>query len=308
MESYEYIVDKEDAGKRLDVYLRERLSDLSRSYLQKLLEEEAILVEGKQKKASYKVKEDDRILLALPELTELQVLPKDLPLQILYEDEDLLVVNKDKGMVVHPAKGNTENTLVNGLLYHVKDLSGINGVLRPGIVHRIDKDTTGILVVAKNDEAHGYLSRQLKDHSMVREYYALVHGRIKVEEGTIDAPLGRAKKDRLKMAIDPQGKRAVTHYKVIRRYQGYTLIKARLETGRTHQIRVHMASIHHPLVGDFVYGHKKEAQKGQLLHAATLGFDTPTKGFLKFRAPVHEEFRQFLYKLHRIERSNMNKI
>lgn len=308
MESYEYFVENEDAGKRLDVYLRERLPDLSRSYLQKLMEEEAILVEGKQRKASYKVKEDDRIILELPELTELQVLPKDLPLKILYEDEDLVVVNKEKGMVVHPAKGNTENTLVNGLLFHVKDLSGINGVLRPGIVHRIDKDTTGILVVAKNDEAHSYLSCQLKDHSMLREYYALVHGRIKVEQGVIDAPLGRSKKDRLKMAIDLQGKRAVTHYQVIRRYEGYTLIRARLETGRTHQIRVHMASIHHPLVGDFVYGHKKEAQKGQLLHAATLGFETPSKGFLHFHTPVHEEFRQFLYKLQRMEKSKLKNI
>lgn len=302
MEELQYIVESEDAGRRLDVYLTEKLPDLSRSYIQKLIEKERITVEERIRKSSYKVQEDERILLELPELEELEVSAKDIPIDILYEDEDLVVVNKEKGMVVHPAQGNYHDTLVNALLYHVKDLSGINGILRPGIVHRIDKDTTGILVVAKNDFAHGYLSAQLKDHSMKREYLALVHGNVKTDHGTIDAPLGRSRKDRMKMAIVEDGKRAVTHYDVIRRYQGFTLIRAKLETGRTHQIRVHMASVHHPLVGDYVYGHKKEAVKGQLLHAATLGFETPHKGYMIFRTPVHQEFKEFLMKLHRMEK------
>lgn len=301
MEELQYLVEPEKEGLRLDVYLSEHLPDLSRSYLQKLIEEGCIMVEDRSRKSSYKVKAEERILVELPELSELKVIPKDLPIRILYEDEDLLVVDKVKGMVVHPAVGNYHDTLVNALLFHVKDLSGINGVLRPGIVHRIDKDTTGILVVAKNDHAHSYLSKQLKDHSMMRRYFALVHGRVKQEEGTIDAPLGRSKKDRLKIGITPDGKRAVTHYRVIHRYNGYTLIEAALETGRTHQIRVHMASIHHPLVGDFIYGHKKDTVKGQLLHAAVLGFQTPEKGYLRFHTPVHEEFRAFLQKLHRME-------
>lgn len=302
MEELQYIVEKEATGKRLDVYLSERLPDLSRSYVQKLIEKECITVENNVKKSSYKVHENEIILLELPELEELEVNPKDIPIDILYEDEDLIVVNKEKGMVVHPAVGNYHDTLVNALLFHVKDLSGINGILRPGIVHRIDKDTTGILVVAKNDLAHGYLSSQLKDHSMKREYFALVHGNVKKDIGIIDAPLGRSKKDRMKIAILDDGKRAVTHYEVVRRYPGYTLIKAKLETGRTHQIRVHMASLHHPLVGDYVYGHKKETIKGQLLHATTLGFHTPNKGYLVFKTPVHEEFKEFLMKLHRMER------
>lgn len=302
MEELQYIVESEDAGRRLDVYLTEKLPDLSRSYIQKLIEKERITVEERIRKSSYKVQEDERILLELPELEELEVSAKDIPIDILYEDEDLVVVNKEKGMVVHPAQGNYHDTLVNALLYHVKDLSGINGILRPGIVHRIDKDTTGILVVAKNDFAHGYLSAQLKDHSMKREYLALVHGNVKTDHGTIDAPLGRSRKDRMKMAIVEDGKRAVTHYDVIRRYQCFTLIRAKLETGRTHQIRVHMASVHHPLVGDYVYGHKKEAVKGQLLHAATLGFETPHKGYMIFRTPVHQEFKEFLMKLYRMEK------
>lgn len=302
MEELQYIVESEEAGRRLDVYLTEKLPDLSRSYIQKLIEKECITVEDRIRKSSYKVQEDERILLELPELEELEVSAKDIPIDILYEDEDLVVVNKEKGMVVHPAQGNYHDTLVNALLYHVKDLSGINGILRPGIVHRIDKDTTGILVVAKNDFAHGYLSAQLKDHSMKREYLALVHGNVKTDHGTIDAPLGRSRKDRMKMAIVEDGKRAVTHYDVIRRYQGFTLIRAKLETGRTHQIRVHMASVHHPLVGDYVYGHKKETLKGQLLHAATLGFETPHKGYIIFRTPVHQEFKEFLMKLHRMEK------
>jgi len=302
MEDLQYAVLKEDQGKRLDVYLTEKLTDLSRSYIQKLIDKSLISVNEKIKKASYKVNEDDAILMQLPELEELEVLPKDIPVDIVYEDDDLVVVNKPKGMVVHPAVGNYHDTLVNALLFHVKNLSGINGVLRPGIVHRIDKDTTGIIVVAKNDKAHAYLSEQFKAHSMKREYYALVHGNIKKDKGTIDAPIGRNKNDRMKMAIVESGRRAVTHYEVLNRYEGFTLIKAVLETGRTHQIRVHLASIHHPVVGDFVYGTKKESIKGQLLHAARLGFETPDKGHLEFSRPVHDEFKQMLWKLNKYSR------
>jgi len=302
MEDLQYAVLKEDQGKRLDVYLTEKLTDLSRSYIQKLIDKSLISVNEKIKKASYKVNEDDAILMQLPELEELEVLPKDIPVDIVYEDDDLVVVNKPKGMVVHPAVGNYHDTLVNALLFHVKNLSGINGVLRPGIVHRIDKDTTGIIVVAKNDKAHAYLSVQFKAHSMKREYYALVHGNIKKDKGTIDAPIGRNKNDRMKMAIVESGRRAVTHYEVLNRYEGFTLIKAVLETGRTHQIRVHLASIHHPVVGDFVYGTKKESIKGQLLHAARLGFETPDKGHLEFSRPVHDEFKQMLWKLNKYSR------
>jgi len=299
MEDLQYSITDEDKGKRLDVYLSEKLPDLSRSYIQKLIEKELIFVNDKLRKSSYKVNADDSILLQLPELEELEVLPKDIPLKILYEDEDLVVVDKEKGMVTHPAVGNYHDTLVNALLFHVKDLSGINGVLRPGIVHRIDKDTTGILVVAKNDRSHAYLSEQLKEHTMKREYFALVHGNVKKDIGTVDAPLGRDKKDRLKMAIVEDGRHAVTHYEVLRRYKGFTLIKAVLDTGRTHQIRVHLASIHHPVVGDFVYGLKKETIKGQLLHAARLGFETPDKGHLEFCCPVHDEFKEMLVKLNK---------
>lgn len=302
MEDLQFLITPEEENQRLDVYLSQKLPDLSRSYLQKLIPQELILVDGKVRKASHRLKAGEMVMLELPPLTEIEVIPQDLPLDILYEDEDLIVVNKAKGMVVHPAQGNYHGTLVNALLYHVKDLSGINGVLRPGIVHRIDKDTTGILVVAKSDRAHACLSAQLKDHSMKREYYALVHGRVKSDQGTIDAPLGRSKKDRLKMAITEDGKRAVTHYEVLKRYGGYTLIKAILETGRTHQIRVHLASIHHPLVGDFVYGLKKENGDGQLLHAATLGFETPQGKRLEFHTPVQGQFRQALIRLHRMER------
>lgn len=300
MEDLQYLVDSKDEGLRLDVYLSRELHDLSRSYIKKLLERELVVVNGLAKKPSYKVQSGDEIMMELPEVASMEVEPKEIDLSIIYEDDDLVVVDKAKGMVVHPAKGNLHDTLVNALLFHVDNLSGINGILRPGIVHRIDKDTTGILVVAKNDRAHQYLSAQLKDHSMEREYFALVHGNVKKEQGTIDGPLGRSKKDRLKMAIVDDGKRAVTHYQVIKRYKGYTLIKAILETGRTHQIRVHMASIHHPLVGDFIYGHKKEQIKGQLLHAAKLGFITPEGKKMTFKAPVHEEFRLMLIKLHRM--------
>ncbi|HSP47855.1 MAG TPA: RluA family pseudouridine synthase [Clostridiaceae bacterium] len=303
MEEMQFLTGTGDAGKRLDVYLSEEMADLSRSYIQKLVEKDLITVDGTVRKSSYRLKEEEVILLMLPEMETLEVTPKNIPLNILYEDENLVVVDKKKGMVVHPAIGNYTDTLVNALLYHIGDLSGINGVLRPGIVHRIDKDTTGILVVAKNDQAHKVLSEQLKAHTMEREYLALVHGKVKLDEGTISAPLARSKKDRMKITIDQDGKEAVTHYRVLARYQGFTLVRVRLETGRTHQIRVHMASLHHPIVGDFVYGHlKKGPFKGQLLHANTLGFIDPDGKKLRFTTPVHEEFRKELMRLNSMGR------
>jgi 23S rRNA pseudouridine1911/1915/1917 synthase len=299
LEELQFLTKDEDNGKRLDVFMTEVLMDLSRSYVQKLLDDGLITVDDKDRKASYRLKGTETILVSLPELDTLEVVPKDLPIDVVYEDEDLLVVDKAKGMVVHPAVGNYTDTLVNALLFHISDLSGINGVLRPGIVHRIDKDTTGLLVVAKNDKAHQLLSEQLKDHSMDREYIALCHGSFRNDEGTVDAPMARSKKDRLKMGIDKDGKRAVTHWKVIARYKGCTLLRVRLETGRTHQIRVHMASVGHPLVGDFVYGSKKDRTKGQMLHAAKLGFYVPGGRRLIFWRPVHDEFREYLKNLKR---------
>ncbi len=299
MEELQFLAKEEDNGKRLDIFITEELKDLSRSYVQKLLDDGLITVDDKDRKASYRLKGTETILVSLPELDTLEVVPKDLPIDVVYEDQDLLVVDKPKGMVVHPAVGNYSDTLVNALLFHIRDLSGINGVLRPGIVHRIDKDTTGLLVVAKNDRAHQLLSGQLKDHSMDREYIALCHGSFRSDEGTVDAPMARSKKDRLKMGIDKDGKRAVTHWKVIARYKGCTLLRVRLETGRTHQIRVHMASVGHPLVGDFVYGTKRDRTNGQMLHAAKLGFDVPGGKRLSFWRPVHDEFREYLKNLKR---------
>lgn len=300
MEETILIVDKESENNRIDKYLAEAFNGKSRSYIQGLIEKENIKVNGKSIKSNYKVKENDEILIAMPEALELEVEPEDIPLDILYEDNDVIVINKPQGMVVHPAPGNYTKTLVNALLYHCKDLSTINGVIRPGIVHRIDKDTTGVLVVAKNDESHNFLSKQLQTHSMKREYIALVEGRLKEDKGTINKPIGRNKKDRLKMGIVEDGKRAVTHYEVLERYKNTTLIKCVLETGRTHQIRVHMASIGHPLVGDEVYGFKKQRfkLKGQVLHAKTLGFIHPkTKEYMEFTTNLPEYYNNLIEKL-----------
>ena len=300
MEELVLNVSEEKCGLRIDKYIYEEIKDKSRSYIQGLIEKQEVLVNGKNIKSNYKVKENDIVTINISKPKELNIIPQNIPIDILYEDSDLIVVNKPKGMVVHPAPGNYEGTLVNALLYHCTDLSSINGIIRPGIVHRIDKDTTGILVVAKNDDAHNFLSKQLKDHSMTREYYALVEGRIKSEEGVIDKPLGRNKKDRLKMGIVSDGKRAVTHYKVLEVYKCTTLVRCILETGRTHQIRVHMASIGHPLVGDTVYGFKKQRYKveGQMLHARTLGFIHPkTKKYMEFSKELPEEFENLLYKI-----------
>lgn len=300
MEKNVFITEEKDQGTRIDKYLCEIFDQKSRSFIQGLIEKENIRVNNKVIKSNYKLKNLDEIEVIFDEPQILNVDPEEIPLDIIYEDEDVIVVNKMQGMVVHPAPGNYNGTLVNALLYHCTDLSSINGVIRPGIVHRIDKDTSGVLVIAKNDEAHNKLSEQLKDHSMKREYYALVEGRLKNDKGTIDKPLARNKKDRLKIGIVEGGKRAVTHYEVIERYNGYTLIKCMLETGRTHQIRVHMASIGFPLIGDPLYGFKKQKFKleGQMLHAKTLGFIHPSRNeYVEFTTELPQYFQKMIDKL-----------
>ena len=300
MEKTLLTVDERDEGLRIDKYLSQIFEDKSRSFIQGLIEKENVKVNNKIPKSNYKLKRNDEIEIIMPEPEILSVEPEDIPIDIIYEDEDVIVVNKPQGMVVHPAPGNYRGTLVNALLYHCKDLSSINGIIRPGIVHRIDKDTSGVHVKAKNDESHNKLSEQLKDHSMKREYYALIEGRLKNDSGTIDKPLGRCKKDRLKIGIVEDGKRAVTHYEVLERYNGYTLIKCVLETGRTHQIRVHMASIGFPLVGDPLYGFKRQKFKleGQVLHAKTLGFIHPrTQQYMEFSSELPQYFNDLIIKL-----------
>ncbi len=295
-------VTEEMAGDRIDKFLSEQCEEFTRSFLQKLLKSGEVWVNGKQVKASFKVSEGDFISFEAPEAVESMILPENIPLDILYEDHDVILVNKPKRMVVHPAAGHYTGTLVNGLLYDCReDLSGINGVLRPGIVHRIDMDTTGVLIVCKNDMAHHSIAAQLKEHTITRRYEAIVHGVIKEDEGVVDAPVGRHPRDRKKMCVNYQnGKTAVTHYRVLKRFQGFTHIECRLETGRTHQIRVHMAHLGHPLLGDAVYGPAKcpYALEGQTLHAGILGFIHPRTGeYLEFRAPRPEYFERLLIAL-----------
>ena len=300
MESFEFKVNESSVGTRLDVFISKEFEDRSRSYIQGIIEGENATVNGKCRKSNFKLKLDDIITLKVPDPVELNVKAEDIPLDILYEDSDVIVINKPQDMVVHPAPGNYTGTLVNALLNHCKDLSGINGVLRPGIVHRIDKDTSGALVVAKNDNAHNSLAAQLKDHSMTRSYVALVEGIIKNDEGTIDEPIGRHPKDRIKMGIVASGKKAVTHFKVLERFDSNTLVECNLETGRTHQIRVHMAKIGHPLVGDLIYGYKKQSfnLKGQALHAKKLGFIHPsTNEYMEFISPLPSYFEKLITKL-----------
>lgn len=290
------------AGIRIDKFLSDELPELSRSYIQKLIKEDEITVNGKKIKANYKVNENDLVVINQPELKEPDIAAEDIPLDILYEDSDLLIVNKPKGMVVHPSAGHYSGTLVNALMFYCKDdLSGINGVMRPGIVHRIDMDTTGSLLVCKNDFTHQNLAEQLKVHSIRRVYHAIVHGVIKEDEGTINAPIGRHPIDRKKMSINHKnGKEAVTHFKVIQRFRDYTYIQCQLETGRTHQIRVHMASIKHPLLGDSVYGPAKCPFKlqGQTLHAKIIGITHPrTDEYLEVDSPLPEYFTSLLKKL-----------
>lgn len=290
------------AGIRIDKLIAELVEEISRSRIQQLLKEEHIWVNGKSVKANYKVAEGDLIEVEVPQATEPDIVAENIPLDILYEDDDILIVNKPKGMVVHPAAGHYSGTLVNAIMYHCKDcLSGINGVMRPGIVHRIDMDTTGSLIVCKKDQAHQNVALQLKDHSFKRIYHAIVHGVIKEDAGTVNAPIGRHPIDRKKMSIAcKNGKPAVTHYRVLKRFEKFTYVECELETGRTHQIRVHMASIHHPLLGDTVYGPAKSPYplQGQTLHAKVLGIIHPRTGeYLEVDAPLPEYFQDLLKKL-----------
>ena len=301
MENYLFEI-QEEQQMRLDKYLTEQFPEQTRSYLQKLIKDGGVLVNGKTVKAGYQLTKGDEVSVNIPEPKELDVEPQKMDLDIVYEDEDVILINKPKGMVVHPAPGHTTDTLVNGLLYHCKDnLSGINGVARPGIVHRIDRDTTGILIVCKNDMSHNSIAAQLKEHSITRRYRALVHGNVKNDTGTVEGPIGRHPVDRKKMAINERnGKPAVTHYTVLERFGNYTLIECVLETGRTHQIRVHMTSIGHPLVGDEVYGPAKCPFKlqGQSLHAMVLGFVHPRTGeYMEFSADLPAYFEDLLRKL-----------
>ena len=293
--------DETYMDERLDKFLSAMLPDQSRSYLQKIIKDGNVLVNGEPKKSSYRLEDGDEVTADLPELKSPDIEPENIPLDILYEDDSILMVNKPKGMVVHPSAGHYTGTLVNAVLWHCQgQLSGINGVSRPGIVHRIDKDTTGVLVVCKNDAAHNAVAAQLKEHSITRKYRAIVHGVIKEDEGTVDAPIGRHPTERKKMASGVKnGKRAVTHYRVLERFQGYTYVECQLETGRTHQIRVHMASIHHPLLGDTVYGPAKDSHhlEGQTLHAMVLGLIHPVTGeYLEVESPLPEYFENLLKK------------
>ncbi len=295
MNNIELVVEAEAVGERIDKYICEN-TNFSRSFAEELLENGNCLVNGTKCKKNYRVKAGDIVEITLPDMEEPEILPENIPLDIVYEDSDLLVVNKPKGMVVHPAAGHYSGTLVNALMYHCKDsLSGINGVIRPGIVHRIDKDTSGLLIVAKNDTAHNGLAEQIKVHSFSRRYEAVVLGGIK-ENGTVNAPIARHKTDRKKMAVTPDGREAITHYEVIENYGKYTHLRLILETGRTHQIRVHMAYIGHPVVGDPVYGDgKPKWLEGQCLHAREIGFIHPITGKeLFFTSPLPEYFEKML--------------
>ncbi|NMA51389.1 MAG: RluA family pseudouridine synthase [Peptococcaceae bacterium] len=296
-----YMVDEEDAGKRLDVFLAEQFKELSRSYIQKLIADGMVLVNNLPQRANFRLKEGYVINLRVPELEPLQVAAEPLALDIYYEDADLIVVNKPRGMVTHPADGNFSGTLVNALLYHCHDLSGINGVMRPGIVHRLDKDTSGLIVAAKKDLAHTALAQQFKDRRVNRRYLALVHGRIREQTGEVDAPIGRDPRDRQRMAVvHKNSKPAVTTYRVLERYQNYTYLSLKLMTGRTHQIRVHMAFIGHSVVGDPKYGPSRVHfdLDGQFLHAEILGFEHPRTGqYLEFRAPLPDVLQKILQSL-----------
>ncbi|MFJ8365980.1 RluA family pseudouridine synthase [Bacillus cereus] len=289
-------VAAEQKNERIDKFVTGINNEWSRTQVQQWIKDEVVTVNGKAVKGNYKVKEGDEITVTIPEPEELDIQPEDLNLEIYYEDADVLVVNKPRGMVVHPAPGHTSGTLVNGLMHHCTDLSGINGVMRPGIVHRIDKDTSGLLMVAKNDMAHESLVNQLVAKTVTRRYKAIVHGVIPHDKGTIDAPIARDKKERQSMTVDENGKNAVTHFQVLERFKDFTLVECRLETGRTHQIRVHMKYIGYPLAGDPKYGPKKTLDmNGQALHAGILGFDHPRTGeYIQFEAPIPEVFEDAL--------------
>lgn len=299
MDRFCFEITENEDGERIDKCLASLIDSLSRSYIQRLIKDEAVRVNGSPVKGSYRVKQEDQLEFELPEAVEPDIEPENIPLDILYEDKDVIVVNKPKGMVVHPAAGHYSGTLVNALMFHCgKELSGINGCMRPGIVHRIDMDTTGSVIACKNDVAHNCIAEQLKEHSLTRRYVAICHGVLREDEGTIDRPIGRHPTERKKMAVNERnGKRAVTHYKVLQRFRDYTYIECRLETGRTHQIRVHMASIGHPLLGDEVYSNRKSPYKlqGQTLHAKILGFRHPSTGeYIETEAPLPEYFEHLL--------------
>ncbi len=296
----EFKIDAVATGLRLDKAVAD-FTELSRSLANEQIKNGQILVNGQAKKAKYAVKEGDVISYEVPELEEVEYVAEALPLEIVYQDEDVAVVNKPQGMVVHPSAGHTSGTLVNALMYHIKDLSGINGVLRPGIVHRIDKDTSGLLMIAKNDQAHLALADELKDKKSLRKYWAIVHGNLPNDRGVIEAPIGRSEKDRKKQAVTAKGKPALTRFQVLERFGDYTLVELQLETGRTHQIRVHMAYIGHPVAGDEVYGPRKTLKgHGQFLHARTLGFTHPRTGeVLEFTSEVPAIFQETLAKLRR---------
>ena len=299
MEEFRFLITEEQEEERIDKCINGLIDSLSRSYIQKLITEEQVLVNGKPVKANYRLHAKDEITLQIPEAIEPEIEPENIPLDILYEDRDVIVVNKPKGMVVHPAAGHYSGTLVNALMYHCgSELSGINGTMRPGIVHRIDRDTTGSLIACKNNTAHLCLAKQLKEHSVNRRYVAVCYGCVKEEEGVIDKPIGRHPTERKKMAVNERdGRRAVTHYRVLQRFEKYTYIECRLETGRTHQIRVHMASIGHPLLGDEVYSNRQCPfhLQGQTLHAKTLGFVHPSTGeYVEVEAPLPGYFSHLL--------------
>lgn len=302
MNQFEFIINNEDTSKRIDKFLADNLPDTTRSVIQGYISEGCVLVNNAGINKNYKTRLNDVITVSVPEPVELEALPENIPLDIVYEDNDVIVVNKPKGMVVHPAVGNYTGTLVNALLFHCKDsLSGINGVLRPGIVHRIDKNTSGLLIVAKNDIAHKGLAEQIKEHSFTREYETIVYGNIKADTGTIDQPIGRNPSDRKKMTVTAQNsKNAITHFTVLERFNEFTHLAVKLETGRTHQIRVHMAYINHPVAGDDVYGPKKVITKlnGQCLHARKIGFVHPVTGeYLEFTSELPKYFSSFLKEL-----------
>lgn len=298
MEIIQIYVDEDDDLERLDAYVAKEIDEVSRSYVQKLIKDGLVYVNDKQVKSSYLVKEGDSIKVELPQPKILEIIPEDLPIDIVYEDKDVVIINKSQNMVVHPAPGNYSGTLVNALLFHIDNLSSINGVIRPGIVHRLDKDTSGMLIVAKNDKAHRILSEELKMRNIKRVYTALVHGVLSDDEGRIDAPIGRHAKDRKKMTVTKNNsKDAITHYKVLDRYNKYTLVEVKLETGRTHQIRVHMAHINHPVVGDPVYSNGKNefSLDKQMLHATKLGFIHPSsEEYMKFEIDLPEYFNNII--------------
>ena len=295
------VVDEINKGKRLDSYISDNMDKISRNFAQKLIENQQVTINGKNEKASYKVCVGDKVQVDVPEAQDTKLKAQDIPVEVVYEDKDIIVVNKPKGMVVHPANGNPDGTLVNAILAMCKDsLSGIGGEIRPGIVHRLDKDTSGLLIIAKNDEAHVKMSKQIQDRLVTKKYIALVKGVVKDDEATIDMPIARSKVDRKKMAVDKDGKQAVTHFKVIKRYKRYTLLEIKIDTGRTHQIRVHMAKIGYPVVGDMVYsnGRNEFGVEGQMLHAKSLEFSHPITGKkMHLEAPLPEYFTKVLEKL-----------